>query len=98
MTLKRKKLSRTCDAPHNLSILVMLWNVTGCGSGSGSAKFQSPQKKSCEPISPFQKGWQTLVHKGRPHHRALATEDGPDFIWVWIGSHDEYERLIKQQG
>ena len=30
------------------------------------------------------------------HHRALAVEDGRDFIWVWIGPHDEYERLIKQ--
>lgn len=27
-------------------------------------------------------------------HRALAVEDGADFIWVWIGSHDEYDRLI----
>lgn len=27
-------------------------------------------------------------------HRALAVEDGVDFIWVWIGSHDEYDRLI----
>ena len=27
-------------------------------------------------------------------HRALAVEDGRDFIWVWIGSHDEYDRLI----
>ena len=33
-----------------------------------------------------------------PHHRALAVEDGPDFVWVWIGSHDEYERRIKQHG
>jgi hypothetical protein len=33
-----------------------------------------------------------------PHYRALALEDGDDFIWVWIGPHDEYERLIKQQG
>jgi hypothetical protein len=31
-------------------------------------------------------------------HRALAVEDGADFIWVWIGPHDEYRRLIKQQG
>jgi hypothetical protein len=31
------------------------------------------------------------------NHRALAAEDGGDFIWVWIGSHDEYMRLIKQQ-
>lgn len=28
-------------------------------------------------------------------HRALAVEDGADFIWVWIGTHDEYERLIQ---
>jgi len=33
-----------------------------------------------------------------PHHRALAVEDGEDFIWVWIGPHDEYERIIKQEG
>jgi hypothetical protein len=27
-------------------------------------------------------------------HRALAIEDDNDFIWVWIGNHDQYERLI----
>lgn len=31
-------------------------------------------------------------------HRALAVRDGPDFIWVWIGTHDEYERIIRQLG
>ena len=29
-------------------------------------------------------------------HRALAVEDGEDFIWVWIGHHDEYQRMIGQ--
>jgi hypothetical protein len=29
------------------------------------------------------------------HHRALAAEDSEGFIWVWIGTHAEYERLIK---
>jgi hypothetical protein len=29
------------------------------------------------------------------HYRALATEDGADFIWVWLGTHDEYERMIQ---
>lgn len=28
------------------------------------------------------------------NYRALAVEDGPDFIWVWIGDHDEYDRLV----
>ena len=32
------------------------------------------------------------------NHRALALEDGADFMWVWIGPHDDYKRLIKQQG
>ena len=27
-------------------------------------------------------------------HRALAVQDGADFIWVWVGPHDEYDRLI----
>jgi len=31
------------------------------------------------------------------NYRALAIEDGADFIWVWIGHHDEYMRLLKQQ-
>ena len=30
-------------------------------------------------------------------YRALAIEDGDDFIWVWIGSHDDYERLLKSR-
>jgi hypothetical protein len=32
------------------------------------------------------------------NYRALAVEVDQDFIWVWIGTHDEYERIIKQQG
>ncbi|MEM8534472.1 MAG: hypothetical protein AAGF95_26745 [Chloroflexota bacterium] len=30
------------------------------------------------------------------NYRALAVEDGADFIWVWIGDHNEYDRLIQQ--
>lgn len=28
------------------------------------------------------------------NHRALAVEDEDDYIWVWIGTHDDYERLL----
>lgn len=31
------------------------------------------------------------------HYRALAIEAGDDLAWFWIGSHSEYDRLIKQQ-
>jgi len=27
-------------------------------------------------------------------YRALAVKDGEDFTWVWIGTHDEYERIV----
>ena len=36
--------------------------------------------------------WSARVSMG---YRALAYEDAEDFIWVWIGTHDEYMRLIK---
>jgi mRNA-degrading endonuclease RelE of RelBE toxin-antitoxin system len=38
--------------------------------------------------------WSVRVGLG---HRALAAEDGDHRIWVWIGSHDEYERILKKQ-
>jgi hypothetical protein len=28
-------------------------------------------------------------------YRALAVREGNTFTWVWIGSHDEYERIIR---
>lgn len=28
-------------------------------------------------------------------HRALAVEDGEDFIRVWVGTHDEYEKMLR---
>ena len=29
-------------------------------------------------------------------YRALALLDGTDFIWIWIGSHGEYDKLVKR--
>jgi len=29
------------------------------------------------------------------HYRALAVEIGNDLLWFWIGSHAEYDKLIK---
>ncbi|SDR69941.1 hypothetical protein [Opitutus sp. GAS368] len=28
--------------------------------------------------------------------RALGVRDGETMVWFWIGSHDEYERIIKE--
>jgi len=26
--------------------------------------------------------------------RALAVREGDEYIWVWMGNHDEYERML----
>lgn len=31
-------------------------------------------------------------------YRALALKDGQDYIWVWIGTHDKYEQILKREG
>ena len=46
--------------------------------------------------------WFKQVHASRPIYsvriglrcRALGVRDGDVMVWFWIGSHDEYERLI----
>ena len=28
-------------------------------------------------------------------YRAMAVQDGDDFIWFWIGSHADYDRIVR---
>jgi hypothetical protein len=28
--------------------------------------------------------------------RALCTKDGDEFIWFWIGTHADYDRILSQ--
>jgi len=37
--------------------------------------------------------WSARVGK---NYRALAMEDDTGYIWVWIGNHAEYERLLNK--
>jgi len=32
------------------------------------------------------------------YHRALAIEDEEEFIWVWIGNHKQYDKMIRKMG
>jgi hypothetical protein len=32
------------------------------------------------------------------HYRALAVQVSEGLLWFWIGTHDEYQRMIKEQG
>jgi len=70
------------------------------------APVQKISKKNCEllkinpshPSLHFKKVGKFWSVRVGLNHRALAVEDGNDFIWVWIGTHDEYERMIKEMG
>jgi hypothetical protein len=31
------------------------------------------------------------------NYRVLAFKDGEDYIWAWIGTHDEYDQILKRQ-
>ena len=28
------------------------------------------------------------------HYRAVAVQEGQDYVWLWIGHHSEYDRLL----
>jgi hypothetical protein len=30
------------------------------------------------------------------YYRALAVEEGNDLVWFWIGSHTEYDKLLRR--
>ena len=36
--------------------------------------------------------WSIRVSKG---YRALGLDKGEDIVWFWIGSHSDYDKLIK---
>jgi hypothetical protein len=56
--------------------------------------FELLERDSSYPSLRFKKTGRFWSARVGLNYRALAVEDGPDFIWVWIGDHDEYERLI----
>ena len=37
------------------------------------------------------KFWSARIDR---NHRALAIEDEDGFIWVWIGTHEQYDRIL----
>jgi len=56
--------------------------------------FELLKKYPTHPSLHFKKVGKFWSARAGINYRALAVEDGSDFIWVWIGTHDEYERMI----
>ena len=32
------------------------------------------------------------------HHRTLAAERNEEIVWIWIGTHAEYDLLLRRKG
>ena len=73
-------------------------NAESLGCEGPRAATMGVEVKMSDPAEVFKKVGKLWSVRVGINHRALAVEDGADFIWVWIGPHDEYKRLIKQQG
>lgn len=56
--------------------------------------FQLLKQNPAHPSLQFKKVGRFWSARVGSNHRALAVQDGANLIWVWIGNHDEYERLI----
>jgi hypothetical protein len=57
--------------------------------------YELPKANPTHPSLNFKKVGKYWSARIGLNHRALAIEDGSGFIWVWIGAHDEYDRLIR---
>jgi hypothetical protein len=81
---------------------VRFWTLFDCLPEAVQAvarkNFELLKASPSHPSLHFKKVGKLWSVRAGLNHRALAVEDGGDFVWVWIGSHDEYRRLIKQQG
>jgi hypothetical protein len=54
----------------------------------------SSKKNPAHPSLHFKKVAKLWSVRVGLSHCALAVQDGVDFVWVWIGPHDEYRRMI----
>jgi len=52
---------------------------------------ENPQHPSLQ-LKPVGEFWSVRVTSA---YRALAVRDGNIFTWFWIGTHQEYERMIR---
>ncbi len=60
-------------------------------------KFELLKNNPSHPSLQFKKIGKFWSVRITDFYRALAVQDGDDFIWVWIGTHGEYEELLKKK-
>ena len=71
------------------------WSLPNDVRELADKNFRLLQRNPRHPSLQFKKVGNVWSARVGLAHRALAVEDGEDFLWVWIGTHDDYERMIK---
>ena len=71
------------------------WNLPQKTRNLADIAFDLLKENPTHPSLQFKKIGKLYSARVDLSYRALAFKDGEDFIWVWIGDHDEYEKLIK---
>lgn len=60
-------------------------------------QFELLKENSSHPSLHFKKLGKFWSVRISDFYRALAIKDEDDYIWVWIGTHDDYEKMIKRK-
>ncbi len=71
------------------------WNLPDKVRKVADKNFELLRTDPKHPSLHFKKVGQLWSARVGLAHRALAVEDGENFIWVWIGSHDDYEQFVR---
>lgn len=57
--------------------------------------FQLLKDNSSHPSLQFKKVGKVWSARVGSHYRAVATPIEDGFLWVWIGAHAEYDKLVR---
>lgn len=71
------------------------WNLPQKTRDLADKAFDLLKENPTHPSLQFKKIGKLYSARVDLSYRALAFKDNEDCIWVWIGDHDEYEKLIK---
>ena len=58
--------------------------------------FELLKADSSHPSLQFKRLGKYWAARVGAHYRALAAEGSDGFVWFWIGSHAEYDRMIQR--
>jgi hypothetical protein len=72
----------------------LYWNLPPKTRDLSDKAFDLLKDNPSHPSLQFKKVGKLYSTRVDIAYRALAVKDGSNYIWVWIGTHDEYEKLI----